>query len=462
MSKNNHGRIWMSCLNATLGCFLYGFNLGVFNTCQQNVSASLGWGDQKALFIAVFSAFIPIGAFFSSFFAGACANKYGRRKSLMYADVLGIFASLITIIPYTIAFGIGRLLSGLATGIFITVPGLYLSEISPPKMRGKLGSLQVFQIASGLCTAFSFGFVLPTENYNQHPSNYFWMLMYSFWGVVCLFQLIMFIFIFDYETPQWLTSSGRADKASSVYMSLYSSETPEWLTKNEVETVIEETADKSLELKNGFKRRLRLGIMINIAHQITGCNMVASYSNLIFNRLKIDVVVSRILTLCTGLVVLFTVIFYQRMVDTVGRRSLVLISTLGMGAFLIGTGVFIQFWPTEVAPIAACILLYKVSYTPMSASCYIYSGEILNDETFGKAIAVNWFTFSMVVFSCPFLIELLDLPFIFCMYGGFSLILFFYFLWDMVETKGLSKKEIIIMFDDLSKGYSKISERLNK
>lgn len=60
----------MSCYNASLGCFLFGYNLGVLNACQENVSATLEWGDQKDLLIAIFSAIIPIGAFVSSFFAG--------------------------------------------------------------------------------------------------------------------------------------------------------------------------------------------------------------------------------------------------------------------------------------------------------------------------------------------------------------------------------------------------------
>lgn len=114
---------------------------------------------------------MPVGGIFGALISGKLANRYGRRKTLMIADLIGIFFGLFTIIPQTPFFGIGRFFSGMSIGAFGSINPLYMSEIAPPEMRGKVGSLTCLQIGLGLVISFSFSMMLPTENLDSDKDN---------------------------------------------------------------------------------------------------------------------------------------------------------------------------------------------------------------------------------------------------------------------------------------------------
>ncbi|CAG9328423.1 unnamed protein product [Blepharisma stoltei] len=442
IKQYNNIAIWAMSINASIGGFLFGYNVGVFNTCQENVSSTLGWGDNKDLFIALFSALIPVGALLSAVYAGVTANKYGRRKALMFADILGAIAALITIIPYTATFAIGRFLSGIAVGFFSTVPPVYLSEISPPRMSGKIGALTEFQLSIGLVVSYAFGFLLPEDNYSKHPMNYFWMFMFGFQIIMCSIQFFMFLFVFKLDTPYWLKSQNRESDAELLRINLYSDPNPSWLMKNDE---INEEKGQSLRqmLKTGkYWHALRLGVMVNFTQEMTGVDMVAFYSTSIFEDLFHSTMLARIFTLLTGVCEFLSVIVVQKLVDRSGRKKLYEIGCLGMGFSLLLAGIFCDLSSAWVVGVVTMVMVYKLFFTLVGTICFLYSGEILNDKLCGVSICVNWLCFTLVTFFAPFMIKYITLAGSFWFFAGVSLLSFIYFKIDMVETKGLSKEQI--------------------
>ena len=165
-------KVWNLALAASWGSFIFGYNIGAFASCQDNVSAALDWGDTKDTLIMIMSAMMPFGAMFGALTSGIIARKYGRRKALMLTDLITIFGSGIIVIPYTATFGLGRFVTGFAAGSFACLVPLYINEVAPVEVAGKVGGIVQFQVSFGIVIAYAVALPLPTGDYNSNPLNY--------------------------------------------------------------------------------------------------------------------------------------------------------------------------------------------------------------------------------------------------------------------------------------------------
>ena len=194
-------KVWITAFHAALGSFIFSYNIGLFTSSQPCVAASLDWGDEKDTYIAVMSALLPLGALFGSLGSGYVSKYIGRRQNLIIADLIIITASVITVIPFTFCFGLGRFLSGIGIGNFSILCPLYINEITPTPISGKIGTMVMLFGSIGSLFAFSLALALPTGNYHSDPMNNFWLAMFLFQGLVAFIQLVLFFLVFSHETP---------------------------------------------------------------------------------------------------------------------------------------------------------------------------------------------------------------------------------------------------------------------
>lgn len=159
-------------VNATIGSFIFGYNIGIFNSMQSNVSASLNWGDAKDLYVSIIATLMPLGALFGAIYGGPIATRIGRRRAIIFTDITVVIGSLVFLAPYTWSLAIGRVITGYAAGSFSVLCPVYVSESAPNKVRGKLGSLIQIMITLGIVCAFAIALPLPTEDYVNDPINY--------------------------------------------------------------------------------------------------------------------------------------------------------------------------------------------------------------------------------------------------------------------------------------------------
>jgi MFS family permease len=138
----------------------------------------------KSTFVTVFSTIVPVGVLIGSMIAGKMMNYYGRRKSMMMTDILMMFSSGITVVPFTPTFAIGRFLSGIAAGVFMTIPVSFVNEVTPDEMLPKIGPLVQISTNVGLIFAYGFGLPLPTGDYDSNSFNWWWVFMFLFPGFV--------------------------------------------------------------------------------------------------------------------------------------------------------------------------------------------------------------------------------------------------------------------------------------
>jgi len=159
-------KVWTYCLTITISSFYYGYNAGAFNSSMETIAEALHWDSKKSLYTTMFTAAYHLGGMMSCMFAAKCTNKFGRRKTLMVASLVGIAVHCFNVIPNTWTFGISRLLAGAISGFLTVIPPLFVNEISPTSISGRTGALVGISIYFGVVIPSLFALALPTEDYS--------------------------------------------------------------------------------------------------------------------------------------------------------------------------------------------------------------------------------------------------------------------------------------------------------
>jgi len=444
-------RVIGMCFHATLGPFLTGYNQGVFNPCQNNVAATLNWGSQKETLVALFSAFNPIGGTVGGMLAGVIANKLGRRKAMVFLSALSCVGAALCMVPTTVTFGIGRLVGGFISGAFLAIAPVYISEVSPPEISGRLGSLTQGNFALGIAVSYALGLPLPTSDYNSSSMNEWWILMFGFQILVALYLIGGYLFTYKFDTPFWLLEKGRNQEFKEALDYVY---TPEGLPKamtyhsksESTEAFLEEPEEnpsyKDLFCNSKYRKMMRLSILLAVFLPFTGAAAIIFYSTLMFEKISDNEFMARVYTFILGVVNTLSVLLSLPFVDKVGRKKMLVIglTLLGTDLLLLGLSELLNL-PIELSVtllIGFCVV-WALSPGPI---LWLYLGEILTDKGMSVAITVCHVCISIVVFTFPFLGNLVSLSGTFLIYAGVSFGGALYLVFDMVETKGIPRKKI--------------------
>lgn len=164
----NRRRIWVKAIHIAMADVLFGFNLGVFNPCLDNIAYSLSWGDsEKTLHFTMFSSLIAAGALVGSSLTSKVAGSIGRNRTLLLNDMIMIIGSGLSIATITPIFGIGRFIVGISTGVSLAIAPMYISKTTPQEMMRSVGPMMSILIAVGLTTSYGFGLVLPIQDFES-------------------------------------------------------------------------------------------------------------------------------------------------------------------------------------------------------------------------------------------------------------------------------------------------------
>lgn len=360
--KYRSQKVWITSLHAVLGSLIFTYNIGVFTSCQPSVSASLSWGSEAPFLIAVMSSLLPLGAMFGALTVGYLSKHIGRRQNMIYADITIIIASIVTVIPTTLTFGLGRFLSGIGIGNFSAIVPLYINEISPSDISGRMGTLMQIVGCVGSLFAFGFALALPTSDYSSDPMNNFWVVMFLFQGLVASVQLTLFYVVFTHETAPWLLIKGKQKEAIEslgfIYYSEFTEEIVEKLQLGKSQGV--DKGDKGfnqdfsykelLTCAKGTTKAMRLGLMMSVIQQFSGINAILSYATTIFGEFGSGVFIARIFTMLSGAVKVIACFGLLPLIDKSGRKKILIAGCVGMAFCLALMGIFSLFEVYFVIP----------------------------------------------------------------------------------------------------------------
>lgn len=444
-------KVWKISLHIVICNFLFCYTFGVFNTCAANVSATLGWGELESTYTTLFSSFVPLGALIGATVAGPLMSRLGRRHSVMLTDLIMMVSSGITCVLFTPAFAIGRLLSGFAAGLFMTIPPNYVNEITPDEMLPKTGPLVQISANVGLLFAYSFGLPLPTSDYNSESFNYWWIFMFAFPGFVALYQFWYFWAVCKYDSALWLLNQGKKEESLKSLAQVYTEDgVNEGLLRF---SVLGGGAEEENRMDVGFKeligekkyrKMVRIGVALAILQQVSGINAGIFYSTSIFMNIGGSVFMARVYTVVTSFIFLLAGLGSIPLLAYYGRATLLISGQilLAIDLCMLGIGIIIGNIP-EIVLVCGVVLIFVFFVYSLGSTLWLYLGESCYDKVLGISASVNLLFVLFVTVGFPITVEKFGIQYPFLFFGVCMAIGAMYCKWELVETKGKSKLEVM-------------------
>src|ERR1700722_14072868 len=308
-------------LIAALGGFLFGFETVVISGAEQTLEHLWQLSKLSQGFTVSSSIF---GTILGSLFAGAQAKKYGRKKVLQVLAILFIIAALGC--AFVSAWGLFicfRIIGGLAVGASSVVAPMYISEIAPAALRGRLaGSFQV-NIVAGIVAAYLTNYLF---NQLQLADSWRWMLGVMVVPAV-LFSLLLFAIP---ESPRWLILEGDEQKALPILQRL---------GEQNIASAVGAIRDSVKEhQENLFQRRyskpILCAMLLAMFNQLSGINAILYYAPRIFEMAGYDKSQALSQSIFLGVANLVATLLAMTVIDKIGRKTLLIIGSFGMIVFL--------------------------------------------------------------------------------------------------------------------------------
>jgi MFS transporter, SP family, xylose:H+ symportor len=395
-----------------------------------------------------------IGCVIGGASAGFISKSLGRKNGLIIAAI-AFFLSAIgawrpelfnvfgTLDVYS--FVIYRIIGGIGVGIASMISPMYIAEIAPAKIRGKLISFNQFAIIFGMLVIYFVNYFIAKQGDEQWLINEGWRLMFFSGAIPAGIFLILLIFV--PETPRYLAMKGKDDKALKVLEKIAGKDNaPQILS--EIKGTLHEI--RVPWLSYGFLV-IFIGIMLSVFQQFVGINVVLYYAGNIFRNMGSSTDSSLLQTIIVGVVnLVFTVVAIMT-VDKLGRKPLMIIGSLGMAVSMIALG--FTFYFNQVGIVALIfMLLYTASFAmSWGPVCWVLLAEIFPNSIRGAmsiAVAAQWIANWIVSLTFPMLNDNVWLTnqfnhgFSYWIYGVMG-ILSAVFMWKMVpETKGKTLEEM--------------------
>jgi SP family xylose:H+ symportor-like MFS transporter len=435
-------------LVAALGGLLFGYDTGVINGAIGPLKEHFvlgatqeGWATGCAL----------IGCALGAALAGQLSDGLGRKKVLILSAVMFFISAVGTALPKTLwTFIIYRIIGGLGVGAASMTSPMYIAEISPARIRGRMVSVNQLAIVTGFMVVYFVNYFIDMQGdalWNQETG---WRWMFGSESLPALALLILLFFV--PESPRWLTKQGRDTEALAILTRANGSAHARKELEDIKETLTLETGSLSQLLEPGMKIILVIGIALAVLQQVTGINVFLYFGTEIFKQMGSETNAALMQTIIVGAVNLtFTVVAIWT-VDRLGRKPLMMIGSIGMGLCLTAMGVAAYFQQTAIwllVFILGYIACFALSVGPVT---WVILSEIFPTRIRGRAMAIAticlWIanyvvsqTFPMMDKN-PWLVDRFNHGFPFLVYAVFCVILAGLVWWFVPETKGKSLEQI--------------------
>jgi len=324
-----------------LGGFLMGFDASVISGVVRFIEPEFGLSKLQ-LGWAVGS--LTLTATLAMLLAGPLSDRYGRRAILKAAAILyGVSAVASALAPTFAILVIARMIGGLGVGASLIVAPMFIAEISPPKMRGKMVSVNQLNIVIGISAAFFTNYLIlrwgqsdatlaQTLMFAEY--NWRWML-----GLETLPAIIYFVGLFFVpQSPRWQIRAGKVDEARITMNRLYEDEDTEQQITDVLNGLEADKDKEKVSVKEVFQPALRyvltIGISLAILQQITGINAVFFYAPVIFEQSGIGTDASFMQAVLVGLTNLVFTILAIMFIDKLGRKPLLIGGMAGIAIMM--------------------------------------------------------------------------------------------------------------------------------
>jgi SP family arabinose:H+ symporter-like MFS transporter len=435
--------IYQCTLVAAIGGLLFGYDtavvagaIGFIEEKYKLGPAMTGWAASCAL----------IGCMIGAMVAGALSDKLGRRKVLMISAWAFAISSAGILVPMSLtSFIIFRMIGGIGIGIASILSPMYISEIAPASIRGRLISIYQLGIVIGILLIYFVNAAIAGLHDHSWNVETGWRWMFGS-GLLPSFFFILLLLRAP-ESPRWLAAQNKWSAAEEILRKVNGDNK----AKEEMEAIRQSLNQQQGSLKEllrpGLRTALIVGIFLSIFSQVTGINVIMYYAPEIFKASGDGSSSALTQTVWVGAINTLMTLVAIRYVDQLGRKKLLLIGSLGMAICLALVGAAFYQQVTTGYWVLAGILLYisffAISLGPLT---FVVVAEIFPNHIRGRAMGVAifflWLSVYIVSQTFPMLLQAIGSAYTFWIYMVMS-VLAFLFIWRMVpETKGKSLEEI--------------------
>ena len=449
------GYVWLISVVAAMGGLLFGWDWVVIGGAKPffqryfelTSQAQIGWANSCAL----------IGCLIGALVAGALSDKFGRKRLLVAAALLFALTSLGNALASNFAIFIGwRIFGGVAIGLASNLSPMYIAEIAPAQIRGKLVAINQLTIVIGILLAQYINWFLvrnlpagATDEFirNSWFGQQGWRWMF---GLTAAPSLLFFLgMMLVPESPRWLAKNGKSDRARGI-LARIGGEQYARTAVADIESTLAREEVQHVRFSDLLEPRMRkvlvLGIILAVFQQWCGINVIFNYAEEIFRAAGYDISTVLKNIAWTGSVNLAFTFVALSVVDRGGRRPLMLLGSAGLAAIYIAMGFCfnggVKGLPMLLLVLAA-IGCYAMSLAPVA---WVVISEIFPNRIRGAAMAVAVSSLWIACFILTYTFPLLNAKFgpagTFWLYAAICVAGFLFIKFKLPETKGKTLEQI--------------------
>ena len=417
------------------GGFLFGFDTAVISGADQPLQRL--WESSDLFHGALIMSSALWGTVIGALAGSIPTERFGRKPTLFVVGVLYLASAIgSAAAPGPYFFATMRFVGGLGVGASSIVVPAYISEIAPPHLRGRLVVLYQFQIVFGILIAFFSNFLLSELG----GLDWRWML-----GVEALPAVAFLVMVFGVpESPRWLLLRRNDEARCRDILGL--------IDASRVDETVEEIRRSQTEFKQDrlfsspYVFPLVLAFLIALFNQLSGINFIIYFAPRVFGLAGLDESSALLSTAGIGLVNLVTTFLGMYLIDKAGRRTLMLIGSVGYvvslsavsWAFSSGVGgLFVVFF----------VFLFIASHAVgQGAVIWVFIAEIFpnNVRTRGQSLGsgTHWVAAALITLVMPFFLGAFEAETIFAFFAGMMILQLLFVVFVMPETKGKSLESV--------------------
>lgn len=434
MSSYNRSYIVAVSFISALGGYLFGFDFAV-------ISGALPFLQQQFGLDAYWEGFatgsLALGAIIGCVIAGVLSDKYGRKPGLLFAAAIFTISSLaMAISPGRDFFIASRCMAGIGVGMASMLSPMYIAEISPAHLRGRMVAINQLTIVIGIL-------ITNLINYNLSDNGaQSWRWMFGLGAVPS--GLFFLGALWLPESPRWLVKAGKNDVAGIVLQKIGGTGfANESLQKIRYSLQGDTKLSYAAVFKKGVFPVVMIGIVLAVFQQLCGINVVFNYTPKIFESIGASQDDQLLQTVFLGAVNLVFTILAMILVDKLGRKPLMLIGAGGLTIlYIIVVNMLSAGSPQVSWFLLSAIGVYAMSLAPVT---WVLIAEIFPNKVRGAATSVAvlclWTAYFILVFTFPVLFERLKDK-TFYIYSGICLLGLLFVWFKVKETKGKTLEEL--------------------
>ncbi len=443
--------LWLVTFVATLGGLLFGYDCSV-------IAGAIGYMEKRFALDSAMTGWVVscalVGCILGAIIAGPLNDRLGRRKVLLIAAVLFLISALGTALSSNLAeFVVFRILGGVGVGAASMTSPMYIAELAPSRVRGRMVSVNQFAIIVGQLTVYIVNYIIAASHSEAWNIMYGWRWMFG--SEVLPAGMFLLLLTLVPESPRWLAKQGRSIEAIGVLARVNGTRQAQ-MELTAIGAALRREAGSLEELfRPGLRAMLAIGIGIALAQQFTGITAFVYYTPEIFKKLGYETNAALLSTILFGATNLIFTVFAIWTIDWIGRKPLLYVGVAGMGIslFILGGAAWCQQSGTWLLVfVLGYIACYAFSLGPIT---WLMISEIFPTRIRGRAMAIAtvslWCGATIVTQTFPmindnrYLVVTFHRGFTFLLYGVMCIATIL-FVWCLVpETKGKSLEEIETM-----------------